>query len=180
MKKILTFLMILIVPILGISQDRPKRTSENVTVIVIPKSQKIQEPVKKEESIINKIECFLDDWLGTKYTYGGTTKKSGIDCSAFTREMVKFIYGIELPRTAKSQYNEVNKVKKDSVKTGDILFFKSKSSPSGWHVGVYLYDGKFVHSANHKEGVIISDLKSRSLYGVGRVDTISNNIKNKK
>jgi len=174
MRKILIIaLLILLSPLISSSQEKPKRTSETVTVIVIPKANKPQVQKKEEEpSIIAKIESFLDDWLGTKYTYGGTTKKSGIDCSAFSREMIKFIYGVEIPRTAESQYKGVSKVKQDSVKTGDLLFFKSKSSPSGWHVGVYLYDGKFVHSSNHKTGVIISDMKGRSLYGVGRIDTL--------
>ena len=126
------------------------------------------QPVKAQFVNLNKVDSFVNSWLGVKYVYGGT-KKSGIDCSAFSREMVRFIYGVDLPRTAKSQYGKTEKIKTDSLKTGDLVFFKSKQSPSGWHVGVYLYDNKFVHSANRFEGVIVSDLGKRKIYGAGRV-----------
>jgi cell wall-associated NlpC family hydrolase len=39
---------------------------------------------------------------------------------------------------------------------GDILFFSSKLSPSGWHCGVYIGYGEFIHASNYKEGVKIS------------------------
>ena len=126
------------------------------------------QPAKAQFVNLSKIDSFVNSWIGVKYLYGGT-KKSGIDCSAFSREMIKFVYGVTLPRTAKSQYAETKKIKTDSLKTGDLVFFKSKQSPSGWHVGVYLFDNKFVHSANRMLGVIVSDLKGRKIYGAGRV-----------
>ncbi len=49
---------------------------------------------------------FLEEWYGTRYRMGGTTKK-GIDCSAFTKSLISAVYQLEIPRTAKEQYKKV-------------------------------------------------------------------------
>ena len=45
---------------------------------------------------------FVYEWWGTKYRYGGTSKK-GIDCSAFTSKLFDNVYDVNLPRTASEQ-----------------------------------------------------------------------------
>lgn len=103
---------------------------------------------------------FVQDWLGTRYKYGGITK-SGIDCSAFTRTLYRLVFKTEIPRTAESQWKHVKtkgvEVKKDNLETGDLVFFRTNTA-STWHVGVYLDSGYFVHSSNRVQGVIISNL----------------------
>ena len=107
--------------------------------------------------IEEKIESFIKEWWNVPYVYGGTTKR-GIDCSAFTQRFYKEIFNKKIPRTARSQYHAMNKVEKDSIQTGDLVFFSSKLSPSGWHVGVYLWNDSFVHAANRKDDIKISCL----------------------
>jgi len=99
---------------------------------------------------------FVEEWLGTHYRFGGENM-GGIDCSAFSREFYATRYNIELPRIAKEQYSVVTKIKKTALELGDLVFFRNHG-PSGWHVGVYLFDGYFVHAANKKSGVKISNL----------------------
>ena len=112
---------------------------------------------------------FISDWLFTPYRLGGTTK-SGIDCSAFVQTMAKDVFCVNIPRTTITQMKSLKPVKsKDSMKTGDLIFFKSKSSPTGYHVGFYLWNGQFMHAAGRKLGVIISDLKGRSIYVIRRI-----------
>jgi cell wall-associated NlpC family hydrolase len=57
----------------------------------------------------------------------------------------------------------------DSIKTGDLIFFKSKSSPTGYHVGFYLWNGQFMHAASRRVGVIISELDKKSIYVIRRI-----------
>ena len=45
----------------------------------------------------------IDEWYGTPYVYGGTTKK-GIDCSAFVQAVYGALLRINLPRTAREQH----------------------------------------------------------------------------
>ena len=96
----------------------------------------------------------IDEWYGTRYRLGGTTKK-GIDCSAFVRVLYSSQYGIELPRTAREQYSATTKISRTDLKEGDLVFFNTTGGVS--HVGVYLQNNKFVH-AGSSEGVMISDL----------------------
>jgi cell wall-associated NlpC family hydrolase len=116
-----------------------------------------------------KVDSLIKPWIGKPYRYGGTTK-AGIDCSAFTQRIWMDL-GILIPRTAKSQYKAAVKVDSCDLQIGDLLFFLSRQSPSGWHVAFYLGNGKFVHAANRKMGVIVQELSGdvkRRIYSIGR------------
>jgi cell wall-associated NlpC family hydrolase len=113
------------------------------------------------DPLMEKVETFIEEWWNVPYVYGGTTKR-GIDCSAFTQRFYREIFNKKIPRTARSQYRAMKPVEKDSIQTGDLVFFSSKLSPSGWHVGVYLQNDSFVHAANRKEDIKISNLSEPS------------------
>jgi hypothetical protein len=96
---------------------------------------------------------FIDDWFGTRYHLGGTTKR-GIDCSALTGALLLAVYGFNLPRTARQQYDATEHIDKDELKEGDLVFFNTHGGVS--HVGVYLENDYFLHASTH--GVTISSL----------------------
>jgi lipoprotein Spr len=122
-----------------------------------------------EEVTSIKMFEFIDEWYGTRYRLGGTTKK-GIDCSAFSQFLFAAVYGLNLPRTAREQYSITDKVSRTDLSEGDLLFFNTRGGVS--HVGVYLQNNKFVHAAS-SEGVMISDVFDdywlRRFIGVGRI-----------
>lgn len=93
--------------------------------------------------------------VGTPYVWGGTTPR-GFDCSGF----VQYVYkkkGKNLPRTSTSMKWKTKHVSKKNIKKGDLLFFATyKKSVS--HVGIYMGDGKVIHSAMN--GVRIDQIKS--------------------
>ncbi len=97
---------------------------------------------------------YIDDWFGTRYRYGGTSKK-GIDCSALTGGLLSAVYGLAMPRTAREQYKASEHINKEDLKEGDLVFFNTKGYVS--HVGLYLENGFFLH-ASASEGVTISNL----------------------
>ncbi len=112
----------------------------------------------------------IDEWYGTPYRLGGTTK-NGIDCSAFVRAVYTTLFGILLPRTAHEQYQAMRQIMKSELKEGDLVFFNTQGGVS--HVGIYLQNNKFVHAAT-SEGVMISDLDdsywSKRYIGAGHYD----------
>lgn len=112
----------------------------------------LEQPVEKMDNA--RLVSFMENWYGTPYQFGGDNSK-GIDCSAFTCVMMDTVYGIKLPRTAKSQYNSSTKIKRDDLREGDLVFFNTTGGIS--HVGVYLANNKFIH-AGASGGVMISDL----------------------
>ena len=111
----------------------------------------------------------IDEWLGTRYRLGGTTK-SGIDCSAFVQILYVTQFGINLPRTAREQYDATEHISRTDLKEGDLVFFNTQGGVS--HVGLYLQNNKFVHASS--SGVTISDLFEpyweRRFIGVGRYE----------
>jgi lipoprotein Spr len=125
--------------------------------------------VEVEQAINLNLFKLLDEWMGTRYRLGGTSK-DGIDCSAFMQTLFLSLYGITLPRTAREQYDFSRKISRTELKEGDLVFFNTIGGVS--HVGMYLQNNKFVHASTG--GVTISDLYdeywSRKFIGVGRVD----------
>lgn len=68
-------------------------------------------------------------YLGTRYRYGSTGPKT-FDCSGF----ISYVFrqeGINLPRTSRMQYREGEKISRDQVRPGDLLFFSSPRSGKG-------------------------------------------------
>lgn len=103
------------------------------------------------------LHSFVMEWYGVKYRLGGSTKK-GIDCSQFTKKLYGEVYNKKLGDNCSKQWNQTRRIKRDSLVVGDIVFFRSRQSPSGWHCGIYLGEDTFVHAANKSEGVKISSL----------------------
>lgn len=124
------------------------------------------------EALTNtSLYSFIDDWYGTHYRMGGTTKK-GIDCSAFSGTLLSTIYSLDVPRTAREQYKICEHINKEDLLPGDLVFFNTRGRGVS-HVGVYLANNHFVHSSS-SEGVKISSLDdayySRKFIGGGRVN----------
>lgn len=122
---------------------------------------------------LTPLSTFVMSWYGVKYKLGGSTRK-GIDCSQFTKRLYWDVYGRKIGKNCDEQWKQTKRVPKDSLVTGDIVFFRSTQSPSGWHCGLYLGNGTFAHAANRKEGVKISSLSEprylRAYKGGGRLD----------
>ena len=126
-------------------------------------------PILTSDTTLNN---FVYYWLGKPYKLGGRTEK-GIDCSGFNKRLYTDVYKLNLESVCYRQWAQTNRIQKDSLKTGDLLFFRSTQSPSGWHCAVYLGETLFVHAANRYEGVKISSLNEpnykRAYRGAGRL-----------
>ncbi|GAB4091369.1 C40 family peptidase [Flaviaesturariibacter terrae] len=111
----------------------------------------------------------MDDWWGTRYRLGGHDR-SGIDCSGFTSMLFSNLFQLQIPRTAREQYQAARSVDVADMREGDLVFFTVGGSIT--HVGFYLQNNKFVH-ASTSEGVTISDLNDRywqaRFAGAGRI-----------
>ena len=96
-------------------------------------------------------------WLGTKYIWGGFSAK-GVDCSGLT----KLLYqkeGVNLPRTAKQQFQKGQPITRNALLPGDLVFFNTPRGPLT-HVGMYVGNGQFVHAANPRRGVRVDRLNT--------------------
>lgn len=99
----------------------------------------------------------IDDLLGIKYKYGGTTEK-GFDCSGFTGYVFEQL-GIELPRSSRDQAKIGTKVAKKELRKGDLVFFNTNGKSIS-HVGIYIGNGKMAHSST-SHGTTIANLNDK-------------------
>ncbi|MBC7721942.1 MAG: C40 family peptidase [Pedobacter sp.] len=121
---------------------------------------------------LTNIDLFkkVDEWWGTKYCMGGSTKTC-IDCSAFSLMVMKDVYGVNLPRTAQEQYNQSEHIGLEDLKEGDLVFFHTNGREVS-HVGIYVANNKFLQ-ASTSGGVTITDMNDKywlpRFKGAGRV-----------
>lgn len=95
-------------------------------------------------------------YLGSKYTYGGSSPSTGFDCSGFTSYIFKQ-YGISLNRTAAGQYSNGVAVSRANLQPGDLVMF-GKSGIN--HVAIYIGGGQIIHSSTPSTGVRIDSLST--------------------
>lgn len=103
--------------------------------------------------------------LGVRYRRGGTNEESGFDCSGFVRAMYEKTVGLVLPHNAREQAAVTEKVNPDELQPGDLVFFNTMKHAFS-HVGIYLGDGKFIHSPRTGSAIRIEDM--REAYWVRR------------
>ncbi len=121
-----------------------------------------QEPAPSNATGADIVE-FACRYVGTKYSWGGKDPSTGFDCSGF----VYYVYdhfGYTLNRVAADQAKNGTHVDSSALQPGDVLCFYSTKSYIG-HSGIYIGDGKFIHSATTTTGVIITDLNGYARYG---------------
>lgn len=110
---------------------------------------------RQAEDIIS----YAKRYMGVKYVWGGSTPK-GFDCSGF----VKYVYknfGITLNRNSAAQAKNGSYVKKADLKPGDLVFFDTNGGLNRInHVGIYIGNGKMIHSSSYYKGVVITNISS--------------------
>ncbi|QMU26971.1 C40 family peptidase [Adhaeribacter radiodurans] len=128
--------------------------------------------VKFNYSEDKQLLATVADWLGTPYRSGAASKK-GTDCSGFVTKVYQEVYGIKLTHSSRSMFQSVERIKKSAIKAGDLVFFRRGPGKPIYHVGIYLNNNKFIHSASNG-GVMVSSLNqayyARNFYAAGRVN----------
>ena len=97
------------------------------------------------------------------------------DCSGFVYYVFKN-NGIKIPRSSRTQAESGEKLKREALKRGDILFFDTHDRKHINHSGIYLGNGKFIHSSSGKAyAVTVSELdkgfyKEKFRWGVRKIE----------
>lgn len=93
-----------------------------------------------------------------RYVRGGHDPSTGFDCSGFVRYVFSHAIGLQLPSNSASQFLAGLKVKRADMKPGDLVFFRTHGKHRISHVGIYISNGRFIHSPTTGKSVEISSL----------------------
>ena len=111
-----------------------------------------------------RVSKYARRFLGVPYRYGGTTPRSGFDCSGF----VAFVYrrfGVKLPHYTYAQFERGRRIARRRLAPGDLVFFDRLE-----HVGLYLGRGRFIHAPHSGARVRVERLRyGGSFAGARRV-----------
>ncbi len=122
---------------------------------------------KASELVINSMA-----FLGVPYKRGGTSSETGFDCSGFVKAIYEQTAGLILPRRAEQQAAATQKIDKTELQPGDVVFFNTMRKAFS-HVGIYVGNGKFIHSPKPGAEVRVEDMGiaywSRRFDGARRV-----------
>ena len=118
----------------------------------------------KRQGIIEYAQRFV----GGRYVFGGTSLTRGIDCSAFVQQIYAK-YGIELPRTSKTQSKCGRGISWSQIQPGDLLFYGRSGVSGVGHVAIYIGNGKIVHAASERLGITISNARYTTILAIRNV-----------
>ncbi|MFM9880592.1 MAG: C40 family peptidase [Burkholderiaceae bacterium] len=96
-------------------------------------------------------------FLGVPYRRGGQSVHTGFDCSGFVRAMYEQTVGLLLPRRADQQAAATQSIEKADLQPGDLVFFNTMRRTFS-HVGIYVGEGKFIHSPKPGAQVRVEDM----------------------
>lgn len=113
-------------------------------------------------------------FLGVPYRRGGNSVETGFDCSGFVKAMYEQTIGLVLPRRANEQAAATQTIDKKDLQPGDLVFFNTMKRAFS-HVGIYVGNGKFIHSPKPGAEVRVEDMGvsywARRFDGARRVST---------
>lgn len=145
-------------------------------------------PVAADPGLIEQVREKASDlvlsamnFIGVRYRRGGTSAESGFDCSGFTRYVFEHSVGLVLPRRADEQARAPGlfTIAKDELKPGDLVFFNTLRRTFS-HVGIYIGDGKFIHSPRTGGEVRVEDMRmeywAKRFNGARRVPQVAGQV----
>lgn len=119
-----------------------------------------EEARKKANAGRPDICSYATQFVGNPYVWGGASLTNGADCSGFTMRVFAH-FGYTLPHSAAAQSNYGDAVSMDSLRPGDLLFYKGSGGGIS-HVTMYIGNGQVVHASSSRTGIIISNVGYRT------------------
>lgn len=162
-------------------QDKPNQEDHGIdwNFIETP-SQDLEQPKfdqqttqqQNNSSAAQSVVNLARQFVGGKYSWGGSTPSTGFDCSGLMKYVFNSV-GINLPRTAAEQGKVGQEVNLQQAQPGDVIWFGSKNSPSGQHIGLIsrIENGQvyIIDAAGKKLGIVERQLPNLQIKSIRRL-----------
>ena len=98
--------------------------------------------------------------LGVAYRWGGTSVRTGFDCSGFMQHIFRNSMGISLPRTSAMQAQMGTMVSRSELQPGDMVFFRTVRGRIS-HVGLFIGNNRFIQAPRTGKRIEITSLSNK-------------------
>ncbi|HEY3549727.1 MAG TPA: C40 family peptidase [Gaiellaceae bacterium] len=163
-----TLVLALMRPLQG-HATRPTKRHGAHSVKLVPKPEHRRHFMSRSPDVAarifgNRVVAYARHFLGTPYSYGGSSPRTGFDCSG----LVRFVYGhfgIALPHSSWADLAHGHRIGRRFLRPGDLVFFYGAG-----HVGIYAGSGRFIDAPHTGSRVRISTMHEYgSYYGARRL-----------
>ena len=147
MRKIAPVLVIASALLAAGAQAAPGNSNDDMDKLLVDKGL-LAQIGQVRQNVSNKASELVVNamgFLGVPYKRGGNNAETGFDCSGFVRAIYEQSVGLLLPRRAEQQAAATQRIDKNDLQPGDLVFFNTMRRAFS-HVGIYVGDGKFIHS----------------------------------
>lgn len=125
-----------------------------------------------DNQTIHNIIGLARSFVGGKYKWGGSSPSTGFDCSG----LIQYVFkqnGINLPRSSVAQGKLGKSVDLNNARPGDLIWFGSKQSPSGSHIGLIskIDNGQvyIIDAAGKNKGILERPLPNLQIKSIKRL-----------
>lgn len=112
-------------------------------------------------------------FVGKPYFWGGTNPDDGFDCSGLVQYVLMQAGIKKIPRTSKDMFASSRPVDTENLVVGDLVFFDTNNTQQVNHVGIYVGEGRFIHSPSTGNVIRLDKLAQhywqKNFIGAGRV-----------
>ena len=112
----------------------------------------VQTPVQAQSGPGDEVALQAMSMIGKPYRWGGSSPRSGFDCSGLAQFAWHKAAGVKLPRQAAQMSRIGRKVSRKRLAPGDLVFFNTQRRRYS-HVGIYVGNGRFVHAPSRGKNI---------------------------
>ncbi|KQT10616.1 C40 family peptidase [Ramlibacter sp. Leaf400] len=143
------------------AQAQPATAEDDIGRLVAESSflQKLGQVRERITDTTSELVVTAVGFLGVPYRRGGNSAETGFDCSGFVRAIYEQTLGLVLPRRANEQAAATQAIDKRDLQPGDLVFFNTLRRAFS-HVGIYVGEGKFIHSPKPGAQVRVEDMNA--------------------
>jgi len=134
-----------------------KRLVDRLEAVRVNMAGRVSEGAVQMKTRASELVMNAMGFLGVPYRRGGNSVETGFDCSGFVKAMYQQTLGLMLPRRANEQAAATQKIERQELQPGDLVFFNTLRRTFS-HVGIYIGDNKFIHSPKPGAQVRVEDM----------------------